>query len=294
MNIVKRFKSNRNEYDYTLIGSGAFGKVYRSFNQIDNNVYAIKKTPVTKDSVKYALQEIRILSQLYHPNIVRYFNSWAERGTIEDDNDINSTAIIKNNHGNGYYLHLQMEYCKIDLKQLLEMRKELNLQQSKNIFNQILCGIEYIHEKGIIHRDLKPANILITENNIVKISDFGLGKVLSNNTINTECTTYTGTELYASPEQFNGESYSYSTDIYSLGIILFELVNLFTTTMERIIEIKNLKDGKQMTVPIILSMVNKEPELRPTAKILKQMFCEEHISTYIICRDIVWGIIANF
>jgi serine/threonine protein kinase len=299
MNIVRRFKNNRNEFDYnTLVGSGAFGKVYKSFNQIDNNIYAIKKTPVTKESIKYALQEIRILSKLNHSNVVQYFSSWAELSKSEY-NDESDEIVIKHPYSKCYYLHLQMEYCNSDLKCFLEMRKQLDLQQSKHIFTQILNGVKYIHDQGIIHRDIKPANILIkTIGNqfIVKISDFGLGKVLAKNfsdaEILTECTTYAGTELYASPEQYNGKSYSFSTDIYSLGIILFELVNLFTTSMERIIEITKLKKGEQLfTPPIILAMIHENPDLRPDIKYLANLFFDEPNDPYILCRDIVWGIV---
>jgi serine/threonine protein kinase len=295
MNIIKRYKHNRNEYDYQLVGAGAFGKVYKSFNKIDNNTYAIKKTKVTKDSVNYALQEIRILSQLIHPNVVRYYNSWAEIGPeqIDSDEEAAVTTVFRYQK-KSYYLHLQMEYCQSDLKLFLDNRKILDLNEARSIFTQILNGIEYIHNKGIIHRDLKPANILISDNLNVKITDFGVGVIYDNLISDNNYSAYIGTEPYSSPEQTLGKVCSFSTDIYSMGIILFELLHIFNTSMERIVEIKKLKDpdSKYLVLPIIKHMINYKPSMRPSIKHLKIMFSEID-NEFVICRDIVWSIIFN-
>ena len=92
-------------------------------------------------------------------------------------------------------------------------------------FLEICQAIKYIHDKQILHRDLKPKNIFLTKNEVIKLGDFGISKVL--NSMEDKTNTYAGTYLYMSPEVIkDNESYSFSCDIWSLGIILYELCTL--------------------------------------------------------------------
>jgi len=161
-----------------------------------------------------------------------------------------------------------------------------------NIFRQILDGVNYIHSKGIIHRDLKPSNIFLMKDTMqIKIGDFGLAcmqsmlskqqvkesKKLTDSNANEygdEHTQGIGTTCYASPEQLMQKNYDKSTDIYSLGIILFELFCPFRTEMERSLCIDKLKKSSQFPnsiskhwpreCEIIKSMISKDPKSRPS------------------------------
>ena len=124
-----------------------------------------------------------------------------------------------------------------------------------NIFQQIVDAVEYVHLQGLIHRDLKPSNIFFSFDNKIKVGDFGLVTAITEgyNEAHTPSenedvtfrnnlhTAYVGTHLYMSPEQINGQGYNYKVDIYSLGIILFELLIPFVTEMERIVALINLR-----------------------------------------------------
>lgn len=117
----------------------------------------------------------------------------------------------------------------ITLKKFLVEQKKRNQfleeQFILNIFRQLVASLKYCHSKRIIHRDLKPENIMITsDNKTIKLIDFGISKVLSLNSVSA--TTYCGTMPYMSPEILDQKKYSYSTDIWSMGIILYELVCL--------------------------------------------------------------------
>lgn len=177
---------------------------------------------------------------------------------------------------NNYYLYIQMQLCQPTLKVWLETKYDQNI--ALNIFKQIVYGLSYIHSKNIIHRDLKPSNIFInqTENNyIAKIGDFGLA------TTHYESKKHTnncGTLLYAAPEQINSTEYDNRTDIYSLGLILVEILNPFYTDMERSICFEKIKIGRipkdiKEKIPwkyqeLILQMTNKHPSKRPTIQII--------------------------
>lgn len=156
----------------------------------------------------------------------------------------------------------------------------------------------YLHSKGIIHRDLKPDNILIYQQNNIKITDFGLAKTLTSGTlkkISSFNTTFAGTMLYASPEQFEGKPYGTETDIYSLGILFFEMQQIFKTSMERIQEIQKLRLSLSSlsfkNQEMINSMIS-HPEARPNISQVQEYFYQEH-NYSLWCRDIVWMIVLN-
>lgn len=151
------------------------------------------------------------------------------------------------------------------------------------MFKQILEGVVYIHSKGIMHRDLKPSNIFL-ESKSIKIGDFGLSW-LDESVIDEEkkrCeykgenyTSNIGTPLYVSPEQEKSSNYDQKTDVYSLGVIFFEMLNNFSTEHERVMIMNDFRRKKIIPAEIMekfsqesllmLSMIDNNPKLRPSA-----------------------------
>ena len=169
-----------------------------------------------------------------------------------------------------------MEIADTNLK---EIQNKLTYEEKRIIFRDIVLGLNQIHKQNIIHRDLKPSNILIIDGK-VKIGDFGLSKNLNtkfkqiiNGNVGMELTGGMGSLLYSSPEQLLGKEYDYRTDIYSLGIILFELLNNFNTDMEKNIEITKLKNDESTHIDelnFIKMLINTNFKKRPnTNKILE-------------------------
>eukprot|EP00794_Sanderia_malayensis_P019238 gene19238-21166_t len=215
-------------------------------------------------------------------------------------------------------MHIQMELCNATLKHWLVDRNDkisnqgnaIDWNMNMKIFKQLLDGVQYIHNFCLMHRDLKPRNIFVNrrlDSDInVKIGDFGLARadvftrakqnhfqsfefLRSSNGISSLCNEFTtkgiGTLIYAAPEQLEKHSYSNKADIYSLGIILFELFSPFKTEMERLLSIRDLRQG---TLPLsikqkwpeeglfISKMTSSEPESRPDVQvILKAQFFED-------------------
>jgi serine/threonine protein kinase len=143
-----------------------------------------------------------------------------------------------------------MELCNESLTNYLES-KPFNYNERLLIFHQIVKGIHYLHSEDVIHRDLKPSNILFDKDDNIKISDFGMSiKQSFNENINSNVkgSDLIGSYLYSAPETLENNEYSKYSDIYSLGIILFELLNNFSTVMEKNIEInKMIQNGYSKT-----------------------------------------------
>lgn len=189
-------------------------------------------------------------------------------------------------------LYIQMEYCDCDLRYWLDKRaaskgEEIPFEMDvTEIFTNILNGVVYIHSKGIIHRDLKPQNIFYSKNsNTLKIGDFGLA-TLSGSTASSSChithdhSSAIGTLPYAAPEQIKSKNYNTKVDIYSLGIILIELMNTCSTASEFSNILKEVKDGRiteemrkfpQLT-KLVNNLISKDPEFRMSAKEILSLF----------------------
>ncbi|ELV10785.1 Eukaryotic translation initiation factor 2-alpha kinase 3, partial [Tupaia chinensis] len=146
------------------------------------------------------------------------------------------------------YLYIQMQLCrKENLKDWMNRRCTIEERERSvclHIFLQIAEAVEFLHSKGLMHRDLKPSNIFFTMDDVVKVGDFGLvtamdqdeeeQMVLTPMPAYARHTGQVGTKLYMSPEQIHGNNYSHKVDIFSLGLILFELLYPFSTQMERV------------------------------------------------------------
>jgi len=265
---IKSLEQSRYNIDFIegkCIGDGNFGKVYKAINKYDNITYAVKKVPFKKINNKSyikLLKEVQILAKLQHNNIVRYYTSWIEfidtnnfiEKSISYDNITNSNyhEIIKRNKNNNdiptYYpiLFIQMEYCNMTLRDYINKRnincKMVNNELENKYINEIITGVKYIHSKGIIHRDLNPNNIFFDKDMTIKIGDFGIA--IKENEQNDNVSYIYGSQLYASPEQLNNKKLTYTSDIYSIGIIYFELLHIFNTSMERIDMITQLRNNK--------------------------------------------------
>lgn len=188
-----------------LIGEGQFGRVFLGIHRQTGELVALKEFNSFNFSTKKFLREIRILLTLEHPNIV------ACQG-IEHKNNIR---------------YMLTDYCEGGtLRDLMELETELNLSHKLKLIIDILEGLNYAHAHQIIHRDLKPENILlnlIPNGWLAKITDFGVAKIKTEEQNNNLTLGDTGSPAYMAPEQFYGK-YSYSSDIYAVGVILYEFL----------------------------------------------------------------------
>jgi len=185
-----------------------------------------------------------------------------------------------------FVIYIQMEICKETLFEYIERipPSPLNFLENMKLFLEIIKAVDFIHSKGIIHRDLKPRNIFITEQGRVKIGDFGLAtdNIIVNSSdmecereeVNSIYSTNIGTQFYAAPEQLNQRHYNNKVDIYSLGIILFELCFPMKTYMERNQKLNELINGNllskisgnQLISNLISRMIKLNSSERPNTR----------------------------
>ncbi len=186
------------------VGSGGMSDVYRAKDHILGREVAIKilKQEFSEDATFVAKfrTEAQSAAGLEHPNIVNIYDVGSE---------------------NGMYF-IVMEYVEgITLKTYIEKKGQLNFKEAISIAIQVGRGIEAAHQKGIIHRDIKPQNIIISTEGKVKVTDFGIARAASSNTIHADVM---GSVHYSSPEQARNGFVDGKSDIYSLGIVMYEMV----------------------------------------------------------------------
>ena len=189
------------------IGEGGMANVYLASDTILERNVAIKvlRGDLSNDEkfIRRFKREALSVSNLSHPNIVEVYDVGEEEGN--------------------YYI--VMEY--IDgktLKQLLQKRGALTLTEVLDIMSQLTDGLAHAHEAYIIHRDIKPQNIMIQDNGLIKITDFGIATAI-NSTQLTQTNSVMGSVHYLPPEQANGKGSTIKSDIYSLGILMYELLS---------------------------------------------------------------------
>lgn len=188
------------------VGRGGMGIVYKGFNKQTKRWEAIKTFKREKILGKKRFQrEMSVLQQLSHPNIVKLYSSPLE---------------------NGCENYFMMEYVEGITVETIIKKGAIEQRQAAHIILEVVKGLKCAHKNDIIHRDIKPSNIMITQNNEVKIMDFGLAKSmkLSREAMSlTRCGELFGTPNYMAPEHINGKSKKVS-DIYSVGATLYEML----------------------------------------------------------------------
>ena len=216
----KAFDIGRYHSDGRRIGSGAYSNVYQGCDMVTGDPVAIKvvdlyhltsREPQKKEKLKTRLKmEIRIAQETDHPNVVKMLD------VFERDENV----------------YLVFEFCEGgDFAQFLKKRGSLPEEEAKFYLKQIVDGMQYLSENNIVHRDLKPPNILLkrqakTENKsltryILKIADFGFAKQTEPDILSE---TICGSPLYMAPELLNRCPYSSKADLWSLGVILYEMI----------------------------------------------------------------------
>ncbi len=257
------------------LGSGSFGRVFLVSHNETKKLYALKEIDKRKLLVSYGkcdiiYNEINIHSKLDHENIIKLYN-------VHEDNENINIIMEYAEHGNLYEL----------------IKKENGFPEYKafQYFIQVINAVYYLHTNNIIHRDIKPENILIGDDNKIKLCDFGWAKELTLENRSTFC----GTVEYMAPEIVENENYDYSVDIWSLGILLYELLYGHSpfkanSTKNVILNIKTHEltyDDKNKNVSnsckdLIKKLLNNNPQKRYKIKdILEHPFIKKHLEKYL-------------
>ncbi|CAD8093903.1 unnamed protein product [Paramecium primaurelia] len=196
--------------EYETIGRGSYGSAHLVRSKSDQQVYVAKKIQLFNLKSKEqddSKREVMLLQKLKHPHIVQYIESFNE----------NDTLIIV------------MEYCEegdlsFHINRMSQRKEYFPEQIILNWFLQCSLALKYIHEQKILHRDIKSQNIFLSSNGFVKIGDFGISRVLEHT--QDQANTVVGTPYYMSPEVCENKPYTYKSDVWSLGCVLYELCNL--------------------------------------------------------------------
>lgn len=187
---------------FELVGQGQFGRVFCASHRETGHLVALKELDQQRFPTHKFLRELRFLLSLQHPNIV--------------------TCQALEHTQTGRYL--VMDYCDGGtLRNLMQSEVQLGLVQGLELIADVLSGLEYAHGRGIVHRDIKPENILLSSDTtgwIARISDFGVAR--SSQELRGDDLGNIGSPAYMAPERFYG-LYSPSSDLYAVGVLLFEL-----------------------------------------------------------------------
>ncbi|KAL5249373.1 hypothetical protein ACHWQZ_G018289 [Mnemiopsis leidyi] len=256
------------------IGNGTFGTVFLVEDNFKNKEKKVLKEICIGEMNEHETQsvdrEANLLSKLNHHNIVRMFESFV--------------------HEESFYI--VMEYCETgDLDRELKNWKNKGVMvpqdQTLDWFVQLIMAVQYIHSQKMLHRDLKCKNVFLTENKTVKIGDFGISRILTS----TEyASTFTGTPYYMSPEVIKHDGYGSKSDIWSLGVILYEICELkrafegknLMSVMMRIIQGKlpTLSAERGELGPIFNKMLKQDPHERPSSsQLLTEPIIAAHVSS---------------
>lgn len=212
-----------------VVGVGGMAVVYKAYDNIDDRIVAVK---ILKDEYlaneefrRRFKNESKAIAVLSHPNIVKVFDvSFGDR-----------------------LQYIVMEYIEgITLKEYIEKRGVLEWREALFFIIQILRALQHAHDKGIVHRDIKPQNIMLLENGTIKVTDFGIAR-FSHSETRTVTEKAIGSVHYISPEQAKGELTDEKADLYSIGIVLYEMLT------------GKLPFDAESAVSVALMQVNTEP-----------------------------------
>ena len=272
-------KINFNSFEILeLIGGGSFGKVYKVKQKNTGKIYAMKVLNksylIQKKLLRYAITECNVLKQSDCPFIIKLHYSFQT-----PDN-----------------LYMILDYCPIgDLSYQIQIGL-FEEDEAKFYIAELILAIEYLHKRDIIYRDLKPENILIDEDGHFKLADFGLAK--ENVTDNTPTKTFCGSLQYLTPEMLAKEGSTKSSDIYGIGVILFEMISGAPPFYndDRDLMYRNISENKLMfpeffseeLKDLLKKMLDKDPKKRIGIGNDKQ-----DLKKHPFFADLNWELILN-
>ncbi|KAK8840455.1 hypothetical protein M9Y10_030660 [Tritrichomonas musculus] len=259
------------------IGFGRGGKVLRVSLR---KSYALKQMNIENssfESLQRFVREYDIMNMLYHPSILK------THGIFFSDEQIPPSILL--------------EYCPLNLEQAVK-RHLLNKVQTAVAIYQIAEGMKYIHFRNIVHRDLKPSNILVGDDMTIKISDFGISRLMTAE--EQSLTKGIGTQKFMAPEMINEENYTEKVDVYSFGVLVFFILSGGEMPS---IKIKDICAGKTAPVPSSFVLLAKQlieacwlfdPRERPSFQIICQILEENNFDLLGLeeseCQEVVRNI----
>ncbi|KAG2485833.1 hypothetical protein HYH03_015416 [Edaphochlamys debaryana] len=245
-----------------LLGRGKYSQVYLAREKTTGQMVAIKRVEIfdmmDPASRQACVKEVKILQNVEHPNIVKCFRSFLA------DNE----------------LVIVLEWAEAgDLGQLIKARSDagqvFSTEEVWVQFQQVCNALRHMHERRMMHRDLKPSNIFVTCTGDLKLGDLGLSRYFSSRTLQAQTTV--GTPYYMSPEVVRGQPYDFSSDIWSLGCLLYELVALrnpfYKENQSLYVLGKNIQNCQYEPLPdtvpdevrqLVTNMLQPQPASRPT------------------------------
>jgi hypothetical protein len=252
------------------LGRGAMGIVYKAVDQVIGRTVAVKTIRLSEEGTGLSRPELlsrfqteaRAAGLLTHPNIVVVFDAGEEDGL--------------------YYITMELVEGK-SLQALLDGGHAFSLPRTLRIMEQTCSALQFAHERNVIHRDIKPANLMLTADDTVKVTDFGTAKILQFGTVH-QTAHVMGTPSYMSPEQVKGRAVDGRSDIFSLGVLLYEMV-----TGEKPFP------GQNITT-VIYKIVNEDPvpprQIDPSihpgmSAIVMKALAKEPAQRYQSCREML-------
>jgi len=275
-------KTNKDKNSYKIIkkiGEGSYGLVYLIKMENNLSLCVLKKIDLkglSKEELKDTYKEVNLLKKLDHPNIIKFVEVISSKRYLEIITEYAEKGDLYN------------QICK-------QVKKNAPFPEKKIIdwLIQVCQALKYIHSKHIIHRDIKPQNIFLSNKGCIKLGDFGVSKTL-NNTME-KAKTFVGTAYYLPPEIIDGKKYSYTADMWSLGITFYQLMTFKMPfdgdSLPAII--KKIEKGtgyakinkklySEELINLVYKMMDNKPKKRPTPNdILNMDFIKKRIQVYL-------------